>query len=219
MTLMQRRRALMVRQGSVPRLPAEYQEVQYIESYEGKRSYIITNIVPQTSTPRVKLRYYKATQASSENPLFFAQSMGATKLEIGFNSTANRLFAFSHSSTAIVSPIIYGNVVDVDVQINSTSPYITMTASSGGTTETGFKTGANATGITDGQITLFSNMNGSMDCNARMYLCELWDNDALTAQFIPCYRKSDDVAGMYETVSETFYSSASKYPFSKGADV
>lgn len=218
-SILKRRRALMAQQGgSTPRLPAEYQEVEFIESISA--SYIKTDITPKSNTPKIKLRYYKATQATAENTLFFVQSsVGSTGIEIGFNNTANRLFAFSSSSAQIISPIVYGHVVDVDVQLNSVSPYITMTASSGGTTETGSKTGANASGVTNGYISLFAGRNGNLFVYARMYSCEVWDDGSLTAQFIPCYCKADGVVGMYESVSGEFYSSATTNPFAKGADV
>lgn len=36
---------------------------------------------------------------------------------------------------------------------------------------------------------------------------------------IPCYRKADDVIGMYDTVTQTFYTNSGSGTFTKGADV
>jgi hypothetical protein len=215
--MMERRRALMAAQETA-RLPAEYKEVEYIEA--NSKSYIKTNITIKSSTPRIKLTYYKASQASSEAALFYAQAnSNITKIEIGMNATTNRLFAFSSSSAEIISPIVYGHVVDVDLQLASSSPYITITASSGGTTETGTKTTANASNITSGYISLFAGRSGVSYIRARIYKCEVWDNGELTAQFVPCYRKLDNVVGMYEMVHGNFYSSATSNPFLKGGNV
>ena len=219
-SILRRRRGMMVTSGgSTPRIPAEYQEVTYIEA-SGSKSYIQTNITIKSSTPRIKLTYYKAEQSSVEAALFLAQvNASTTKIEIGVNATTNRLFAFSSSSAQIISPIVYGNIVDVDVQLASSSPYITITASSGGIIETGTKTEENASGITNGYISLFAGRTGHTNIYARIYSCEVWDNGELTAQFVPCYRKLDNVVGMYETVYGNFYSSATSTPFTKGADV
>lgn len=219
MTLMQRRRALMGVKKGGSRLPAEYQEVEYIEA-SGSKSYIKTNITIKSQTPRIKLRYYKALQANAESALFFAQDdLRNGKIEIGMTATTNRLFAFSQSSASIISPIVYGNIVDVDVQLASSSPYITMTASSGGTTERSTKDGANASDITSGRISLFADKFGAFSIFARIYTCEVWDNGELTAKFIPCYRKQDNAVGMYEIVSGNFYTSETSTPFTKGGNV
>lgn len=218
MTITDRRRALMGAAKKV-RLPDEYQEVEYIEA-SGSKSYIKTNISIKSQTPRIKIRYYKASQATVETALFFAQdASSSTKIEIGMNGTANRLFAFSNTSAYVISPIVYGNVVDVDVQLASSSPYITITASSGGTTATGTKNETNSSSITSGLISLFASRLGVNNIYARIYDCEVWDNGELTAKFIPCYRKQDNAVGMYEIVFGNFYTSETITPFQKGGNV
>ena len=37
--------------------------------------------------------------------------------------------------------------------------------------------------------------------------------------FVPCYRKSDGIVGMYDTVSKTFFTNTGTDAFTKGADV
>lgn len=54
----------------------------------------------------------------------------------------------------------------------------------------------------------------------RLFFLEVLNpqNEA-TAKLIPCYRKADNVVGMYDVVNNTFYSSASSTAFTKGGDV
>lgn len=44
-------------------------------------------------------------------------------------------------------------------------------------------------------------------------------NREITHNYIPCYRKSDDVIGMYDTISQTFHTNAGTGSFVKGADI
>lgn len=41
----------------------------------------------------------------------------------------------------------------------------------------------------------------------------------LTFNYIPCYRKSDNIIGMYDLVTNTFYTNAGTGEFIKGADI
>lgn len=55
--------------------------------------------------------------------------------------------------------------------------------------------------------------------NGKIKYCRITTDDVLVRNFIPCYRKSDNVAGMYDTVNGVFYTNASTTSsFLKGAD-
>lgn len=45
-------------------------------------------------------------------------------------------------------------------------------------------------------------------CNAKIYACKIYVNDELVRDFYPCYRKSDNVAGMYDMKGTGFYPNA-----------
>ncbi len=38
-----------------------------------------------------------------------------------------------------------------------------------------------------------------------MYKLKLWNNNVLVRDFIPCYRNSDNLAGVYDLVNNVFY--------------
>lgn len=50
----------------------------------------------------------------------------------------------------------------------------------------------------------------------KMYSCKIYDNDVLVRDFIPCYRKSDNVIGMYDLVNNVFYTNQGTGTFLKG---
>lgn len=54
----------------------------------------------------------------------------------------------------------------------------------------------------------------------KLYAFKIYDgNDDLYADFVPVYRKSDNVIGLFETVTQTFYTNDGTGNFSKGGDI
>lgn len=52
-----------------------------------------------------------------------------------------------------------------------------------------------------------------------LYDFEIYENGNLLKKYIPCYRKSDDVIGLYEVVNGEFKTNAGTGVFTKGPDV
>lgn len=48
----------------------------------------------------------------------------------------------------------------------------------------------------------------TINAGMRIYDCQIYDGNSMVRNFIPCYRKSDNVIGMYDTVTKTFYTNA-----------
>lgn len=48
---------------------------------------------------------------------------------------------------------------------------------------------------------------------------KIYENDTLVRDLVPCYRISDGVIGMYDTVNNVFYTNSGSGTFTKGADV
>ena len=51
---------------------------------------------------------------------------------------------------------------------------------------------------------------------ARVYSAQIYNSNILVRNFIPCYRKSDNVIGLYDTVGKQFYTNAGTGTFTKG---
>ena len=53
----------------------------------------------------------------------------------------------------------------------------------------------------------------------RLYSCTIYDSTGVPIRnFIPCYRKSDNEIGLYDTVNDIFYTNAGTGTFTKGSD-
>ena len=53
----------------------------------------------------------------------------------------------------------------------------------------------------------------------KMYYFKIWNNDTLVRDYIPCYRTSDGVIGLYDLVENKFYTNSGTGNFSKGSDL
>lgn len=75
--------------------------------------------------------------------------------------------------------------------------------------------------IGDGRnLTLFAYNNGPQPVGnfgkLKLYSCKLYDNDTLVRNFIPCYRYSDGIEGLYDTVNKQFYTNQGTGRFLRG---
>ena len=55
--------------------------------------------------------------------------------------------------------------------------------------------------------------------NGKQYMVRIWDNGLLVRDYLPCYRKSDNVIGMLDMVNNVFYTNAGSGTFTKGNNV
>ena len=56
-------------------------------------------------------------------------------------------------------------------------------------------------------------------CACKLYGLQMWHYGNLTRNLIPCYRKSDNVIGLFDTVGMTFYTNIGTGSFGKGTNV
>ena len=62
--------------------------------------------------------------------------------------------------------------------------------------------------------------NASLHSKIKLYELKTWDmSGKLSRHYIPCYRKSDNVIGMYDLVNDTFYTNKGTGVFLKGQDI
>ena len=80
--------------------------------------------------------------------------------------------------------------------------------------------------ITVGNIFVFSNhktdrgsVNSAIELSSgmRVYSFKIWDDEVLVRDMVPCYRKSDEVGGLYDMVNNLFYTNAGSGTFNIGS--
>lgn len=190
------------------RLPSAYQEVEYIES--SGTQYIDTGIIP-TSNTRVVADVSGLT-GNINGSLW--ESYSTSDDEYGLlNVSAYPTFRSDYGSSEVNKNIAISSntVYHIDMNKNVTTingEAMTNTAS----TFSGNKS-----------LYVFArNANGNVDLkhpNAKFHSMEIYENNTQLRNFIPCYRKSDNEIGMYDTVSDTFFTNQGTGAFTKGADI
>ena len=199
---------------SASRLPSAFQEVEYIES--SGTQYIDTNLVA-TTTMEFELKMWQSSNAKSK--IFGSRENATTKSFSLYFSTGNALtFNFYGNVTAesqnydnmvlTLKGLISGNNFNCfineslvrSISIQSVSLY------SGNMYLIAYNNGGNAS---------LPNTTGQF----RMYYCQIYDNNTLVRNFVPCYRKADNEIGLYDLVNGVFYTNAGTGTFTKGPDV
>ena len=202
-------------------LPEEYQEVEYIQT-DGNGEYIDTNYVPTANT-KIKIDFVflgsSSTESSSISLLgerISSGFTGDTKFAFWVNKDTNRIAINygTYDSGYTSSGITNASIRNVTSNVLSNLYY-----------NDSFVTGDDSAtfGSANLSIYLFAihETNGMVYRNiqAKVYNMKIYENDMLVRNLIPCYRISDNVIGMYDTVNDVFYTNSGTGSFSKGNDI
>jgi len=193
--------------GQAYRLPDTYQEVTYIES--SGTQYINTGYYAK-GTSQFKLKVYNKT---SSGVLFGAYNTDWTT-GCGYyhsNSSTGHDWIHYYNNTGTDE---YGSTNSIqEIYYNKGTIYVngTLTHSE------------NAKSFTINYPTYIftGNWTGSrieQPVDSKLYYFKILENGTLIRDFVPCYRKSDSVIGLYDLVNDTFYTNAGTGTFTKGED-
>lgn len=213
--LMRRRRALMGMQKSGGRLPAEYQEVEYIE---GQNMPAIDTGISATIDTIVKFCFKRTSDGS---PLYW-------DYPAVFGSMAPK-YVMSYRVSHIDVYISIGGMADKqpnpktdlssgfhDIEISSTEYKVDGVTTASYSQPT-------FTPDPNGTIYVFGRCSASYtlerQCSAQFKSFQIYQGGLLVCDLVPCYRKSDNVVGMYDLVAQAFRTNIGTGSFTKGADV
>ena len=206
MVLKDRHRALMAAAGGV--LPPAYRRVDYIKSTNN--AYIQTDYTPIIGD---ELSADFMAESNANMICLFSAGTGSSQLIALANkqNTSSIKFYCKYFSTGSADSL------NADNHINE---WKRMTVSSDGTfTCNGISLRVTPTQALDGTATtlrIFMRRDGSNPFIGRLKSFKVTNNGMVKINLIPCIRLSDSVAGAYDTVSKTFYSSASNNAFVAG---
>lgn len=186
------------------RLPEEYQEVEYIQS-SGKQ-HINSRFVPNQNTSVVCDVDFAAV--SSTAFLFGSRSSGSTYW-YNFLCTAAGFRSDFYTDTTAFAHAGGRMLIDKNKNVTTVNEIVVLSSTSGS-----FSTAY--------PLYLFAENNAGSaygPCAAKIYYFQIYNGDTLERDFVPCYRKSDSVVGLYDLVNGVFYTNAGTGTFTKGADV
>lgn len=178
-------------------LPEEYTQLEYIES--SGTQYIDTNYKVTNNT---KI-YFKGFMKSAGGYVF-GSGVNGQYVDIGLG-TANYLYYRARIRDTSSS----NKTIDTTIEIGETIREIILSQNDG------FIIDGNTVGTfsefsfkSDKNLYLFC-WNGSTKAdlfsNIRLQEFKIYENNILMRSFTPCYRKSDNAIGLYDTVNNVFY--------------
>lgn len=183
------------------RIPQEYQEVEYIQNSGAQ--YIDAGFIPDNSTG-VEL-VYKALDYTTSQYLVGARVGWSGTIFYGINGSGSRTewdVRFNSSTT-------YSSIQRTDHKMKTK-----VILNNGNGTwdledlETGEKFDTTLTGKSVSATTnlmLFAYSPDNIHKKLRIYSCKLYSGEELIKDFVPCYRKSDNVRGMYDLINGVFH--------------
>ena len=200
----------MVLPGAVEtaRLPKEYQEVEYIQS--SGTQYIDTGFTPNQNTHVIaEMEYVSHTNQTCG---LFGVGVTSTEVYEVYHYNGKYTFHYGATSYTATATVTTGKKMLIDVSgqqatisvngaIVSVTPSEVATFTSAGTMYIHALHRSNGAGY----------LSITKTCSFKIY-----DNDTLVKDFVPCYRKADNVAGLYDTVNDVFHTNAGTGAFTVG---
>lgn len=191
--------------GPVKSLPSEYQEVEYTsminDSTNGYGNGILTSIAWNSITKiKVDLQVinYSTGHPSVTNQNIFLRSGASSSPTTPWINIRNAstpaysgLDSFSYSTPYDSSSLL----------INHQTLTFTFTSSS------------------TNNIYIGSWYDSAYSGSNKLYKITFYNNDNIVGKLIPCYRKSDNVIGMYDLINRVFYTNQGTGTFLKGPNI
>ena len=181
-------------------VPEGYDELEYIihSSANNVSAYIDTGFTPTLNTKaRVKFSTdrinYLGFFGARTDPYRFSCTTFSSGTQFAFSLSNN---AWSNNKTDVVIGQVYDCIAENGKQTINGTEYEEPVVESWGNCGTFKLLGVNTQGaIVETQQTKF-------------YLCQIWESGVLVRDLVPARRKSDSVIGMYDTVTQTFFTNA-----------
>ena len=198
------------------KLPDEYQEVEYIENNDN--AYLDLNYIPTGKEIfEISFSYIKTPSTSQYLQLFGCRNQTVVTsnqncwLGISYND-----ILFSRFGTVNITnpPSLSKGDYTIKVDLNNTELKINNDIYS-----------FNGSIISDISNTIYLGYLNAIQSSlradgiARYKYFKIFNNKTIIKFLIPCYRKLDGEIGMYDTVSQTFYTNQGTGEFLKGDDV
>ena len=199
------------------RIPSAYQEVEYLKS--SGTQYINTGIIPTVHTG-VKVRGHFTSVQNENNIILGAsdQTAFANGKPYSIDSFPNGVYfpfgGFVGDSTDTLTITQIANT-----QYEYTLNYMDSGKASVDTLQMTLPT---RTSMTSKALYLFClNGNGTAGYYSHFALeyLQITQGESVIHDYVPCYRKADNVAGLYDLVTGTFYTNAGTGSFTVGANV
>ena len=196
-------------------LPTEYTAVDYIEGHRAE--YIDTGF---KTTPKTRVEAtFQFTQVTPTQQRIFGNAYSETDglvFTTYINGGGNFAWACQNNTGNWVNTGITADTNKHTFIVDSLNNSVSIDNYSATITSTRTNNSINT-------MLLFSyrgnGVSPSDKSYLKMYSTKIYDNNVLVRDFIPCYRNSDNVVGMYDVVNNVFYTNQGTGAFTYGSVV
>lgn len=199
----------MNRAGVSPVLPTEYQQCEFL-GFEGDGAHLTLPFFTSTK-PGAKSKVSISRRNSQLGPHLFSSNNDFFWCSL--REDTGGAVKILGRETVIRSNLPLNT--DINIDINSvlgvaTFNNITASFAVGDTPTSGILSVGCYGGRTNQQDFWFI---------GKLYFLVISDGNTPMFNLLPCYRKSDGIIGMYDTISNTFFTNTGTGTFTKGADI
>lgn len=200
-------------------LPSIYQEVTFLRAENNAATYLDLGFAFDTKA-RILMNYHIVNNGVTSYPFGAAENSGKLRCMVS-SPYSSKTYLYGSDGSANKSVSI-ANTQGVDFELE-------LVLAPGNLSLTNLTNGVSAKATTQGTYTMTANLflfaqnyNGAARYGGirRIGKFQYYDkNDALICDLVPCYRKSDNVAGMYDFVRKIFLTNVGSGTFTKGSNV
>ena len=197
-------------------LPEEYQQVEYIESTGTQ--YIDTGFVISSNVLKIETDFMITNWETSKG-LYGSQT--ASDSNWSFNPYVNSSLSKNYWNYHIGTT---GSAFSIYIEDNEW--HNSVVSANNGTYEISLNNELQKSGSYSGTIVNGSNFSiftinnmASRVSKAKIKTFKIIQDNNVVRNYIPCYRKSDGVIGLYDLVEDKFYTNSGTGTFVKGKDI
>lgn len=191
---------------NINRVPNEYQEIEYIESTGIQ--YIDTGVSGECTV----MIDCQGMLANNKSQIIVGSS--ASRGNYFAQVTTTGKYGLSTGGYGGLTDVIYTDRATFEIDFGNTQRSVTVNGETH--TVTSFTANTNNYALFRAMAIVGSDYYYA---NARIYSCKMIQQDILVRDFVPCYRKADNVIGLYDVVNDDFYINIGSGTFIKGEDV
>lgn len=195
------------------RLPSGYQEVEYLES-SGTQWINTQYSLWATSNWKLECKFNITESPQTNCTVFGTNRTGSTY----------KMFVASDSNLKMIMPTFGSRTISA---VQTDTVYV-LECNNMGTYFESYLNGVlknrltKSATATSTAVLIFHDANTSYgNLSGRIYYAKFWagENGELVRDFVPCYRKSDEIAGLYDLANGVFYTNSGTGTFTPGLDI
>lgn len=197
-------------------LPTEYQEVDYIAT--SGTQYIDTGYVLKSNKFKVDL----IAQFTGTDTTTFASYVGFMKSSstvipsFGIHNYTGGTYMYGADATISTTSVVVKEKDFIIFKGTGTTQSLSVNGAVNSST-TSYSMSSNTLSMYLGARNVAGAVNNAV--SAKFYRFKLSVDGQKVRDLIPCYRKSDNVIGMYDIVNNTFYTNKGTGSFAKGSNI